>query len=67
MPYSKTVGLVQNDMPKSEPLRPMIVYSCWPTTMREHRDAAGVLKVVGAAVDKVHSFANQFFNFKRPV
>ena len=67
MPYSKTVGLVQNDMPKSEPLRPMIVYSRESTIMREHRDAAGVLKVVGAAVDKVHSFGNQFFNFKRPV
>jgi hypothetical protein len=61
MPHSKTVGFAQNDMPKSEPLRPMIVYSRDPTIMREGRDIAGILKVVGTAVDKVHSLGNRFF------
>lgn len=64
MPYSKTIGFVQNDMPKSEPLRPMFVYSREPTIMRADRDTAGVLKTIGAAVDKVHTIGNALTNLE---
>jgi len=66
MPYSRTVGFSQNDMPKAEPLRPMIIYSREPVAMQPGRDTAGVLKTIGAAVDKVHTVSNAVMNFRKP-
>lgn len=63
MPYSQTVGFAQNDMPKSEPLRPMMIFSREPVSLNAGRDTAGVLKTIGTAVDKVHTLKNAITNF----
>lgn len=58
MPHTKTIGFAQNDMPKNEPMRPMIVYSREPVVMQPGRDTAGILETMADAVGKVHSFGN---------
>ena len=63
MPFSTTVGFAQNDMPKSEPLRPMMIFSKEPVRMNSGRDTAGILKTIGTAVDKVHTIRSAITNF----
>lgn len=49
MPFVATIGLAQNDLPKSEPFRPMVVFSKKPIRMRASSAACEIdLKVISA-------------------
>lgn len=48
-------GFAQNDLPRSEPLRPMLIYSREPAKMRAGTDIAATLDRFGKAVNKVYN------------
>ncbi len=49
MPYTKTLGFAQNDIPATEPMRPLIVYSREPAVMQAGRDTAAILEKIKKA------------------
>lgn len=49
MPYTKTLGFAQNDIPVTEPMRPLIVYSREPAVMQAGRDTVAILEKIRKA------------------
>lgn len=68
MPHMTVIGLSQNDMPKHEPLRPMLLFSREPPTMRRPAETVAILARIEAAVaaaSPLHWFSytvNHLFN-----
>ncbi|MEX2376357.1 MAG: hypothetical protein WD942_12365 [Dehalococcoidia bacterium] len=59
MPYSRNVGISINDLPKSEPLRPMLVYGRSPIELRENGRPAELLAKAAAGASFLTSSSSQ--------